>query len=725
LIKICLNFITFKPDSRRYCKILLEPTGGEMESGEWGKLFIRSAHARASPFDLVFDISLFSDRLLPATTDQLKSTFSRFASTECSGSRFMTAEDFVCKFLSLPVDAKLHSATVKLLARAADKDKDGLISFEDFSQFESMLRSPDALYLISFEMFKSSNTQPPQISFQDFQDVVSLTESGKLYPLQPDSDFVARYFGKDRRRRIGYLDFCELLHDFHKEQALAAFRHYDKDSCGRINVDQFCQIMFTAKRHLLNNFMVENLRKFCVRENVDYVSYPYFAAFNGLFEKMELMKRIYLNVSKGNLQTAVTKEDFLHNAQPHAQVTPLEVEILFKLCKLAHTDRCVVTFQDFEHIDPDHLKRVSYIKRLMNIQAVNNPADRDAFIVALENVYRFSLGSIAGACGATVVYPIDLVKTRMQNQRTAIALGEVMYRNSWDCFRKVIHHEGLLGLYRGLTPQLMGVAPEKAIKLTVNDFVRDKFTHDGNIPFWAEVIAGGCGGASQVMFTNPVEIVKIRLQVAGEVRNGSGSRVGLGSVLRDLGLRGLYKGASACFLRDIPFSAIYFPLYAHAKRWFADADGHNNSWSLFCSAFIAGVPAAGLCTPPDVVKTRLQVAARTGQSTYTGIVDCFKKVLREEGWRAFWKGSAARVFRSSPQFGVTLLVYELLQRTFYVDFGGTRPTGSEVPAVTTRYDHQEAENPYHFGGYKLARATFSGIETKFGLYFPKFSASAN
>ncbi|KRZ09074.1 putative calcium-binding mitochondrial carrier K02F3.2, partial [Trichinella zimbabwensis] len=706
LIKICLCFITFNLDYLRYCKRLLEQTGGEMEGGNWWNLFLRSAHARASALDLVFDISLFSDRLLPATTDQLKSTFSRFASAECSGSQFMTAEDFVCKFLSLPVDAKLHSATVKLLARAADKDKDGLISFEDFSQFESMLRSPDALYLISFEMFKSSNTQPPQISFQDFQDVVSLTESGKLYPLQSDSDFVARYFGKDRRRRIGYLDFCELLHDFHKEQALAAFRHYDKDSCGRINVDQFCQIMFTAKRHLLNNFMVENLREFCVRENVDYVSYPYFAAFNGLLEKMELMKRIYLNVSKGNLQTAVTKEDFLHNAQPHAQVTPLEVDILFKLCKLAHADRCVVTFEDFEHIDPDHLKRVSYIKRLMNIQAVNNPADRDAFIVALENVYRFSLGSIAGACGATVVYPIDLVKTRMQNQRTAIALGEVVYRNSWDCFRKVIHHEGILGLYRGLTPQLMGVAPEKAIKLTVNDFVRDKFTHDGNIPFWAEVIAGGCGGASQVMFTNPVEIVKIRLQVAGEVRNGGGSRVGLGSVLRDLGLRGLYKGASACFLRDIPFSAIYFPLYAHAKRWFADEDGHNNPWSLFCSAFIAGVPAAGLCTPPDVIKTRLQVAARTGQSTYTGIVDCFKKVLREEGWRAFWKGSAAR-------------------RTLYVDFGGTRPTGSEVPAVATRYDHPEVENPYHFGGYKLARATFSGIETKFGLYFPKFSASTN
>ena len=71
------------------------------------------------------------------------------------------------------------------------------------------------------------------------------------------------------------------------------------------------------------------------------------------------------------------------------------------------------------------------------------------------------------ATGATAVYPIDLVKTRMQNQRTTM-VGEIMYKNSWDCFRKVIRFEGFGGLYRGLAPQLVGVAPEKAIKLTVS-----------------------------------------------------------------------------------------------------------------------------------------------------------------------------------------------------------------------------------------------------------------
>ena len=99
---------------------------------------------------------------------------------------------------------------------------------------------------------------------------------------------------------------------------------------------------------------------------------------------------------------------------------------------------------------------------------MQSPEERGFLIGVLESAYRFALGAIAGAAGATAVYPIDLVKTRMQNQRTGSYVGELLYRNSFDCFRKVIRHEGPTGLYRGLVPQLMGVAPEKAIKLTVS-----------------------------------------------------------------------------------------------------------------------------------------------------------------------------------------------------------------------------------------------------------------
>ncbi|KAK8761098.1 hypothetical protein V5799_027635, partial [Amblyomma americanum] len=205
-----------------------------------------------------------------------------------------------------------------------------------------------------------------------------------------------------------------------------------------------------------------------------------------------------------------------------------------------------VTYEDLERIAPYRPTR--FLSRpIAEVKAVRSPDERGVGVQVLESVYRFTLGSIAGAAGATVVYPIDLVKTRMQNQRTGSYIGELMYRNSWDCASKVIRHEGLFGLYRGLLPQLVGVCPEKAIKLTVNDLVRDKLTSGkGEIPAWAEIMAGGCAGASQVMFTNPLEIVKIRLQVAGEI--ASTAKVRAWTVIKDLGIRGLYKACSHTFL---------------------------------------------------------------------------------------------------------------------------------------------------------------------------------
>merc|ERR1719285_812191 len=264
----------------------------------------------------------------------------------------------------------------------------------------------------------------------------------------------------------------------------------------------------------------------------------------------------------------------------------------------------------------------------------------------------------------------------------------------------------------------MGVAPEKAIKLTVNDFVRDKFTDKkGGIPLYGEVISGACAGASQVLFTNPLEIVKIRLQVAGEI--ASGEKVSAWKVCKELGFFGLYKGSRACFLRDIPFSMIFFPSYAHFKPMLADANGYNSPGSLLLAAAMAGCPAASLVTPADVIKTRLQVVARAGQTTYNGTLDAARKIYAEEGFRAFWKGAIARMCRSSPQFGVTLVTYEVLQRFFYIDFGGSRPSGQA--AETTAGPAQPSANPDHLGGYQVARPIFTGVESKFGLLFPRFS----
>lgn len=80
-------------------------------------------------------------------------------------------------------------------------------------------------------------------------------------------------------------------------------------------------------------------------------------------------------------------------------------------------------------------------------------------------------------------------------------------------------------------------------------------------------------------------------------------------------------------------------------------------------------------TPFDVIKTRLQVEARKGQTTYRGLSHCARTVWREEGFKAFFKGGPARIMRSSPQFGCTLAAYELLQSVVPMPGSGTKETG--------------------------------------------------
>ncbi|KAK1020252.1 mitochondrial aspartate-glutamate transporter agc1, partial [Friedmanniomyces endolithicus] len=229
----------------------------------------------------------------------------------------------------------------------------------------------------------------------------------------------------------------------------------------------------------------------------------------------------------------------------------------------------------------------------------------------------------------------------------------MLYKNSWDCATKVVRNEGFRGLYSGVLPQLVGVAPEKAIKLTVNDLVRGKFTDikTGAIPLRLEMLAGASAGMCQVIFTNPLEIVKIRLQVQGEAMKAAardGEAIPKRSamwIVRHLGILGLYKGASACMLRDAPFSAIYFPCYAHLKRdFFGESPTKKlGVLQLLTAGAIAGMPAAYLTTPADVIKTRLQVEARKGESTYNGIRDAARQIYCEEGFKAFFKGGPARI----------------------------------------------------------------------------------
>ncbi|WVQ88189.1 hypothetical protein IAS59_001923 [Cryptococcus gattii] len=583
-------------------------------------------------------------------------TFDKFAKEEVDGQKFLNPSQFIDAIA--PTDegfSKIKREQYGNLFKVADSTRRGLVSFEDFVLFETLLKRPDADYQLAFLVFDvdASGT----IEFDEFKAVLSANTAASGIPFDFDCAWMKLYVGRRGDRHVlGYNEFTQLIKGYQGERLRQAFHYFDADGDGYINPEEFQRIIVEIAGHKLSDAVLGRLPTLCTMNPGRRISYSEVIAFHNIIREMDTVERIIEHAVQKSKDGRIDISDFLDEAagsMRYGMFTPMEANIIWHFAsrgnagagqRLALADFQALLDAKWQPPETAGTKQPSTIS--------------GGFLAeAAQSTYNFIQGGIAGGIGAYAVYPIDLVKTRLQNQRSTV-VGEVLYRNAFDCVKKVYTNEGgVRAFYRGVLPQLVGVAPEKAIKLTVNELVRKKATdpETGRIPLLMEIFAGGSAGGCQVVVTNPLEIIKIRLQMAGEITRAEGGTAvprGALHVIKQLGLIGLYKGATACFARDIPFSMIYFTSYAHLKKDVFNEGHHGKVLSfgeLLAAAGIAGMPAAYLTTPADVVKTRLQSQARAGQTVYKGIVDGLSKIFREEGLRALFKGGLARPVLSTHQ----------------------------------------------------------------------------
>ncbi|EKX39210.1 hypothetical protein GUITHDRAFT_154481 [Guillardia theta CCMP2712] len=292
-------------------------------------------------------------------------------------------------------------------------------------------------------------------------------------------------------------------------------------------------------------------------------------------------------------------------------------------------------------------------------QHEQSPIRAAAQLSLWKNILYSAAGGVAGA---TAVYPLDLAKTQLQMDHTG------KFKGLGDCFMTIFKEGGVGGLYRGLPANVIGIMPEKTIKLAGNDFFRNLFKVDdptvypkGNIML--EGAAGGLAGACQIVVTTPMEITKIRMQMykpaPGETVNQMAI---LSKMVREMGITGMYKGTFSTFMRDCPFSIVYFSLYGIFRRKLVDDKGAISSSGALIASTCAGVVAASGSTPLDVIKTRLQAAPAPGVEPYKGWLPTVARIAREEGAMALLKGVGPRTIIISPLFGIALMVKETLAR---------------------------------------------------------------
>lgn len=383
----------------------------------------------------------------------------------------------------------------------ADQRNTGKISLHDWGTFENLLAKPDAEYEIAFRLFDVERTGT--VKYEDLKKLYELNKGPDSIPFDWSCEWATLYSGgKKRRHDLTYPQFSQMLRGLQGERIRQAFHHFDKDGDGYIEPEEFQRIILETAKHKLSDHLLENLHTLCNISAGSKISYANVRAFQNMIREMDLVEMVIRQATAESTDGKITRTDFLNEAARITRFslfTPMEADILFHFASLDNPSGRLGLPDFAKVLDASWRNPLynAYEKRGNGNGA--QAAEGSVLYSVLESVHHFALGSLAGAFGAFMVYPIDLVKTRMQNQRSS-RVGEMLYKNSWDCAKKVVRNEGFKGLYSGVLPQLVGVAPEKAIKLTVNDLVRGHFsTKDGSIQLKHEILAGGMAGGCQVV----------------------------------------------------------------------------------------------------------------------------------------------------------------------------------------------------------------------------------
>ncbi|XP_032343121.1 calcium-binding mitochondrial carrier protein SCaMC-1 isoform X2 [Camelus ferus] len=133
---------------------------------------------------------------------------------------------------------------------------------------------------------------------------------------------------------------------------------------------------------------------------------------------------------------------------------------------------------------------------------------------------------------------------------------------------------------------------------------------------------------------------------------------GFEQMIKEGGVRSLWRGNGINVLKIVPETALKVGAYEQYKKWLSFDDAKIGIMERFIAGSLAGVTAQTCIYPMEVLKTRLAVG-KTGQ--YSGMIDCGKKLLKQEGVRAFCKGYIPNFLGIIPYAGVDLAVYEFLK----------------------------------------------------------------
>uniref|UniRef100_A0A3P8W0G2 Solute carrier family 25 member 48 n=1 Tax=Cynoglossus semilaevis TaxID=244447 RepID=A0A3P8W0G2_CYNSE len=272
------------------------------------------------------------------------------------------------------------------------------------------------------------------------------------------------------------------------------------------------------------------------------------------------------------------------------------------------------------------------------------------------------------------------------------------YKNMFHCILTIYRKETVSGFFKGMSFPLASIT-------LYNSAVFGFFSNTQRLisKYRYGDVRHPCGmldltvasmltGLMSVSIGAPVDLVKIRLQMqtqavlaenvqfAGNISSGSniplrsvdfsgqtlyrGPIHCISSILQTEGLPGLYRGAGAMILRDIPGYTLYFiPYSMFCNLLTPDASSNPHPCAIWLAGGLAGSISWVTATPADVVKSRIQADAQL-QRKYKGILDCIIQSYKTEGIHVFFRGVSVNAIRGFPMSATMFLTYEMSLQFF-------------------------------------------------------------
>ncbi|KAL7422664.1 hypothetical protein Q5752_001955 [Cryptotrichosporon argae] len=273
---------------------------------------------------------------------------------------------------------------------------------------------------------------------------------------------------------------------------------------------------------------------------------------------------------------------------------------------------------------------------------------------AAKRPYPFWLGGVAASIAASITHPLDLTKVRLQ---TAGDKGMV------QSLRRTVASAGVRGLFDGLTGTLLRQMTYSMMRFAIYDEVKKRVhTGPGPPPAWKMALAGSVAGGVAGTLGNPAELMMVRMQAdkakPPEKRYNYRNAVqGLVRMTREEGIsswaRGIVPNSTRAVLMNMSQLASYDWFKAELLHHRLLDDGPALH---FLASLGAGTVATTVCSPADVLKSRIMNAHGPGSSSTLGVI---RSSLANEGPMFMFKGWVPAWTRLQP---TTILIFLILEQ---------------------------------------------------------------